>query len=127
VTQGITKRQHEIERRVLVGFACALVVLQALLVVLAWPTPRMQADAFAICHAGGASGETGTPDSGDKPNILCGLCAHAIAGVALPSAAATLRLRDAIAAPGRRIDLAPIRMAAVPVRAGASRAPPGMI
>src|SRR5258708_4758932 len=74
VRQSIASRPDEIERRALVGFACILVLLQALLATLAWPLPRTHAGAFAICHAGGATSETGAPDPAEKqPNIPCAL------------------------------------------------------
>jgi hypothetical protein len=123
VTQGIAKQQHEIERRALVGFACAFVLLHAVLATLAGPLPRGPADAaFAICHAGG---DTGLPDpAGEKPNIACVLCAQAI-GTALPANATALGLRQAAYTAIHHDELTAIRLAAVPVRAGAARAPPG--
>jgi hypothetical protein len=124
--QNIASRAYEIERRTLVGFACALVVLHAFLAALAWPLPRAQADAaFAICHAGGGAGDTSAPDpAGDKPNILCGLCAQAI-GAALPPGTVAIGPCATAYAAIHHDALAPIRVAAVPVRAGAARAPPG--
>jgi hypothetical protein len=123
--QNIASRACETERRALVSFACALVLLQALVATLAWPLPRLQADAFAICHAGGASRDSGVPDPADKkPSILCALCAHAIAA-ALPPSTTAIGQREAAYAAIHHAELTPIRLAAVPVRAGASRAPPG--
>jgi hypothetical protein len=128
VSQTIANRPHEIERRALVGIACALVALHALLVSLAttWSLPRLSADpAFAICHTGG-SGEPGTPAPG-QADILCGLCAHALAGVALPAAASLPGPRRSASLALHHGALTPIRTAAVPVRAGPARAPPATI
>jgi hypothetical protein len=129
VSQNVANRPHEIERRALVGIACALVVLHAFLATIAWPLPRLAADpAVAICHSGGSTGETGAPDPATgHASILCGLCAHALAGMGLPATAGTIgRRATASLAVGHR-ELRPIRVAAVPARAGASRAPPQMI
>jgi hypothetical protein len=126
--QNIASRAYESERRALVGFACALVLLQAFLATLAWPLPRQQADAaFAICHAGGASHDSGAPDpSGEKPNLLCALCAHVI-GAALPPGTTSIGPAETAFAAIRHDALTPIRLSAVPARAGAARAPPTMI
>jgi hypothetical protein len=125
--QNIASATYQLERRALVGFACVLVLLQALLATLAWPLPRQQAEGFAICHAGSASQDSGAPDpAGEKPNIRCALCAHAI-GAALPPGAASIDPAGRAFAPIRHDALAPIRLAAVPARAGAARAPPAMI
>jgi hypothetical protein len=126
--QNIANRACETERRALVGLACAFVVLHALLVVLVWPVPRAQADAaFAICHAGGASQDSGVPaPAGDKPTLPCGLCAHAF-GAALPVSTPAIGPRATTYAAIHHAELAAIRLSAAPVRAGAARAPPEMI
>ncbi len=124
--QIIANRAYEIERRALVGFACAFVLLHALLATLAWPLPGVRADAaFAICHAGGVNSETGAPDpAGEKPNILCVLCAQAM-GAALTPSTAAIGPRRMDYATIHHDELTAIRLSAVPVRAGAARAPPG--
>jgi hypothetical protein len=128
VSDSSTLRAQETERRALVGIACALVMLHALLTSLAtiWSLPRSAADpAFAICHTGGAAGDTGTPEPAPA-TVLCGLCAHALAGMALPAAAGMLGPREPAALAVHHGVLTSIRVAAVPVRDGASRAPPAM-
>jgi hypothetical protein len=128
VTESSTTRPQEIERRALVGIACALVLLHAVLVSLATARslPQPAADpAFAICHTTG-SGETGVPAPG-QADILCGLCAHALAGVALPASASLPAPRATASLAIHHGELTPIRTTAVPVRAGLSRAPPRTI
>jgi hypothetical protein len=116
------------ERRAIVAIACYFLVAQAFLAGLAggFAAGGMQARAGSatafICHGAGTAPDA--PPSQENPKFLCGLCALAGSGMALPPAPADFA---SIARTFTRF-VAPADVAAGPstfeARAGRARAPP---
>lgn len=119
-------RQDMTERRLLVAFACLMLVLQGFLASLAQAHAfaRMHDAPSAICHGGGANVPASQGQGSDAPTAPCTLCAFALAGAAITPAGAALVPAHHGERPESRTTIAHITTSNAPPRAGLSRAPP---